>query len=687
MADVKEKKRDLFKLNDSDGDSYESSEYEEEEDSSSDASSDSDDLGNGDNKSVTNTKEKPLVDEYAIDSSDEEDIRNTIGNIPIEWYDDYPHIGYSLDGKKILKPLKSDELEDFIKKVEDPNYWRTVKDEMTGQNVILSDGDIEIIQRIQKGKFPDVTFQPYEPFEDFFTYKTMIHPVTNRPEDKRSFIPSEIERKKVSRMVHAIKMGWIKPRKKRDDTPKFYMLWKNDENVDITKRMQHYIPAPKMKLPGHEESYNPPPEYLFTKEEEEKWKDQEPEERKINFVPKKYSSLRLVPAYDNFISERFDRCLDLYLCPRQRKMRMNVNPEDLIPKLPKPKDLQPFPSVQALIYHGHKDMVRCITVESSGQFLASGSDDCTIRIWEILTARCMKVIMLDGVVKTIAWCPDKSINLIAASVNNNLYLINPGVGDRLVLSNTDHRFKDKPIDAENTNKSISWKEANSNQFKNGIRIIISHPKEIKQITWEGRGVYFATVMSEAGSKSVVIHKLPAWTSQIPFQWNKGLVQCVQFHPLKPFFFIATQRYVRIYNLVKKEFSKKLLANCKWVSSLAIHPQGDNLIIGSYDSKLNWFDLDLSSKPYKSLRYHKKAIRKVAIHRNYPLFASASDDLSIIISHGMVYNDLLQDPLIVPVKQLKGHTSYNDLGVLDCCFHPIQPWIFSSGADKTIRLYT
>lgn len=29
--------------------------------------------------------------------------------------------------------------------------------------------------------------------------------------------------------------------------------------------------------------------------------------------------------------------------------------------------------------------------------------------------------------------------------------------------------------------------------------------------------------------------------------------------------------------------------------------GDNIICGSYDSKLVWFDLDLSTKPYKVLR--------------------------------------------------------------------------------------
>jgi len=28
-----------------------------------------------------------------------------------------------------------------------------------------------------------------------------------------------------------------------------------------------------------------------------------------------------------------------------------------------------------------------------------------------------------------------------------------------------------------------------------------------------------------------------------------------------------------------------------------------------------------------------------------------------------------------------------LGVIDCQFHPHQPWVFSAGADKTIRLFT
>ena len=36
------------------------------------------------------------------------------------------------------------------------------------------------------------------------------------------------------------------------------------------------------------------------------------------------------------------------------------------------------------------------------------------------------------------------------------------------------------------------------------------------------------------------------------------------------------------------------------------------------------------------RQHTKALRAVAFHPRYPLFASGSDDGSVIVCHGMVY---------------------------------------------------
>ncbi|XP_062490633.1 ribosome biogenesis protein BOP1 [Pezoporus occidentalis] len=641
-----------------------------------------------DDSSLEENKALPAQNEYEEDSSDEEDIRNTVGNIPMEWYQDFPHIGYDLEGRRIYKPLRSkDELDLFLEKMENPDYWRTVQDRRTGADLKLSDEEVALVQRLQKGHFGDVHFDPYEPAVDFFTHEVMLHPVTNRPADKRSFIPSLIEKEKVSKLVHAIKMGWIKPRKPKDETPTYYDLWAHEDPNSILGRHKMHVPAPKMKLPGHEESYNPPPEYLLSEEERLAWEQQEPAERRLSLVPQRHRSLRAVPAFPRFIHERFERCLDLYLCPRQRRMRVNVDPEDLIPKLPKPRDLQPFPTTQALVYRGHTSLVRCLSISPSGQWLVSGSDDGSVRFWEVSTARCVWALSVGAVVKSLAWNPNPSICLVAIAVEQSVLLVNPCLGDKLLYGATDQVLASFVPPEEERLQPVQWVTASAEEQSRGIRLLVQHTKAVKQLTWHGKGDYFASVVEDNGGMQVLIHQSSKRWSQSPFRRGKGLVQCVLFHPVRPYFFVATQRYVRVYNLLKQELTKKLMSNCKWVSSMAIHPGGDNIICGSYDSKLAWFDLDLSTRPYQLLRHHKRALRSVAFHKRYPLFASASDDGTVIVCHGMVYNDLLQNPLLVPVKVLKGHVPTLDLGVLDVLFHPTQPWVFSSGADGTIRLYT
>jgi ribosome biogenesis protein ERB1 len=639
-------------------------------------------------------------DEYADhDTSDEEDIRNTVGNIPKNWYDEYKHFGYDWDGNQIIKPETGDHLDNFLKRMEDPDFWRTVKDLQTGQNVVLSDEDIQLIRRIKANKIPDATFEEYAPWVEWFTSEVMKTPLRKFPEHKRSFLPSQSDAKKISKLVHALKMGWIKTRAEAEKLrakkePQFYMLWASDDQADQMRRIHKHIQAPKRLLPGHAESYNPPPEYLFDERELKQWNKHKnaPWKRKLHFVPQKYSSLRHVPAYPRYIKERFLRCLDLYLCPRGIKMKLNIEPESLVPKLPSPRDLQPFPTVLALEYKGHTDMVRTISTDKSGQYLASGSDDGTVKLWEVNTGRCLKTIQTDDVVRSVEWCPNAALSLILVATGNCVLLINPHLGDFVVCSKTDAVLETPPksdaIVSERVRTTVEWSDSiEPDLYSKGVRIVLKHFKEVSQVTWHGKGDYFATVMPDGLNRSVLIGQVSRRRSQLPFTKPKGLVQCVLFHPTKPFLFVATQRHVRIYDLVKQVLTKKLLTNSKWISTMSVHPGGDNLLVGTYDRKMLWFDLDLSTKPYQTLRLHGAAVRGVAFHKRYPLFASGSDDKSLIVSHGMVYNDLLKNPLIVPLKRLQDHETTNDFGIFGVHFHPLQPWVFSSGADGTIKLYS
>ena len=111
-----------------------------------------------------------------------------------------------------------------------------------------------------------------------------------------------------------------------------------------------HMPAPKLPPPGFDESYHPPPEYLPDSKEKKAWEEQDPEDREKEYLPADYAALRKVPGYGKFLEERFERCLDLYLAPRVRRSKLNIDPESLLPKLPSPEELKPFPSSCATLY-------------------------------------------------------------------------------------------------------------------------------------------------------------------------------------------------------------------------------------------------------------------------------------------------------------------------------------------------
>ncbi|KAF8411858.1 hypothetical protein HHK36_004417 [Tetracentron sinense] len=589
--------------------------------------------------------------EESDSSEDEVAPRNTIGDVPLKWYEDEEHIGYDITGKKIKKQARKDKLDSFLAGADDAKNWRKLYDEYNDEEVELTKHETRLIRRLLKGSTPHAEVDPYAPSVDWFEWDDAKHPLSNAPEPKRRFIPSKWENKKVVEYVRAIRKGLIKFDKPKEES-QFYLLWGDDSSsTDKAAHGLSYIPAPKPKLAGHEESYNPSKEYIPTQEEINSYQLMYEEDRP-KFIPRRFESLRSVPAYDNALKESFDRCLDLYLCPRTRKKRINIDPESLKPKLPSRKDLKPYPITCCLEYRGHKGAVLSVSVEVTGQWIASGSNDGTVRVWEVETGRCLKIWEIGEAVHRVAWNPVAELPILAVSAGQDVLLLNTGFG------NEENQVKIKelmhieaptaPDDSGNSPSIVSWVQHDKHDG-----ITLKHIKSVSSVEWHRKGDYFSTVMP----------------GDILFTSD----------------FIALKN-VRVYDLVKQKLVKKLEAGVREISSIAIHPAGDNVIVGSTEGKLCWFDMDLSSQPYRILKCHPKDITNVAFHRSYPLFASCSDDCTAYVFHGTVYSDLNQNPLIVPLEILRGHTITNGRGVMDCKFHPRQPWLFTAGADSVIKLY-
>ncbi|PGH15825.1 ribosome biogenesis protein ERB1 [Helicocarpus griseus UAMH5409] len=664
-----------------------------------------------------NGNERYEYDEINPDDNSEygdvDENANTIGNIPLSFYDQYPHIGYNINGKKIMRPAKGQALDALLDSIELPKGYTGLTDPSTGKPLELSQDELELLRKVQMNEITEDGYDPYQPTIEWFTSKQEIMPLSAAPEPKRRFVPSKHEAKRVMKLVKAIREGRILPYKpppeenEAEEGVQTYDLWANE-----TPRADHpmHVPAPKLPPPGYEESYHPPPEYLPDEKEKAAWKNTDPEDRETEFLPTDHDALRKVPGYESFVKEKFERCLDLYLAPRVRRSKLNIDPESLLPKLPSPEELKPFPTTCATLFRGHRGRVRTLAIDPTGVWLASGGDDGTVRVWELLTGRQLWTVKLsdEDAINVVQWRPGKDAVVLAAAVGDSIYLMVPPILDpelenaslEVVDAGWGYAKAPTSTSADSTKKTspVQWTRPSSSLLDSGVQAIISLGYYAKSLSWHRRGDYFVTVCPGTAtpvSLAIAIHTLSKHLTQHPFRRRLkggGPPQTAHFHPSKPILFVANQRTIRAYDLSRQTLVKILQPGARWISSFDIHPTssstagGDNLIVGSYDRRLLWHDVDLSPRPYKTLRYHSKAIRAVRYHSNYPLFADASDDGSLQIFHGSVTGDLLSNASIVPLKVLRGHKVTGELGVLGLDWHPREAWCVSAGADGTCRLW-
>lgn len=97
---------------------------------------------------------------YDSDDTDAEET-NTIGNIPLDFYDEYPHVGYDINGKKIMRPAKGQALDALLESIEVPRGWTGLTDRNTGTGLKLTDEELEMVRKIQM----DENVEGYDPYQ------------------------------------------------------------------------------------------------------------------------------------------------------------------------------------------------------------------------------------------------------------------------------------------------------------------------------------------------------------------------------------------------------------------------------------------------------------------------------------------------------------------------------------------
>ena len=162
-----------------------------------------------------------------------------------------------------------------------------------------------------------------------------------------------------------------------------------------------------------------------------------------------------------------------------------------------------------------------------GQWLATGSADGTLKLWEVSTGRCCHTWVLgssssssgkdagdttaaaagDGAgnrnssssassvcaVLSVAWCPNPGLQLLAAVVDKRVVLLPSGLGGEEVKAAAAQALQ-VTSDTSSSSELATW----SQREDGGVELVTKHA--VRQVTWHARGDYFASVAPTGGTQ-------------------------------------------------------------------------------------------------------------------------------------------------------------------------------------------
>ncbi|SYZ63593.1 BOP1NT_(NUC169)_domain/WD_domain (plasmid) [Leishmania braziliensis MHOM/BR/75/M2904] len=670
------------------------------------------------------------------DSSEDEATLNRVGDIPLEWYKDEKHIGYDIEGKKLMKAERS-ALERLLEATDDPNAMRTIYDALHDEKKTLSNADLQLIFNLQRNRTTNSNYDMYSGVqEDTVVFDPLNHPLARSSgPSKKAFVPALHDTKVIAKMVRRLRKeeaeSKLRPatEEKEDEDQ---LLWDDGHvEMDTHTHFKYFnrVPKPKVPPPGTFESYRPPPEYLPSERAKQRQARLRTIDRREHFLPQSFDALRHVPFYHHTIQDRYQRCLDLAFFPRAQRTRLVVDPDKLLPELPNPKDLRPYPEKLSFHYKGHTATVRSVSVSPNGQYLATGCDDHLVRVYEVQTGRLMKRYDMGAPVQQVEFCPSKSLNILAAAVEYSLVFVVPTFAAHALVNDHTIRFLRAPglsagqreaahalgavdtlggravtqttLDADETaheattdlhdveerEKRAEFLDASAKERNAGIVVKIAMHAKVKKFCFHIKGDYLCALCPKDHVKyrQTIMLQLSKRKVFCPFRKFSEVVTDCRFHPREPLFFLATTNSVRCYNLMAHRLQRRFKASGGVTTCLSIHPEGDNFLVGDTTSHTSWFDMDFSDKPYKRMRSHKGVVNALAFHPKtgaYPLFATGASDGQVHVFHGMVYDDYNKNALVVPVKILKHQRS-----VYAVAWHPSLAWLFTSTEDGVVTAWT
>ncbi len=248
----------------------------------------------------------------------------------------------------------------------------------------------------------------------------------------------------------------------------------------------------------------------------------------------------------------------------------------------------PPPNLQRIISLGHTDSARCVAISPDGNFAISGSDDRTLRKWDLKNGRCLSV--MEG--------HSGGINSVAISQDGRFAL--SGAGDKTIRK---------------------W------DIETGscLGVLSGHTDIVWSVAISQDGKFAVT-----GSEDNTIRKWDVETGQClkVIKGHTSAVYCAAISPDGKYALSGSKDIsIRKWDLETGTCLKVLTGHTDSVRSVAISQDGRSALSASVDDTVRKWDLG-TGKCRKVLDAHKGSVWSVAISPNGRMAFSASFDNTV-----------------------------------------------------------
>ncbi|MHC5595673.1 MAG: WD40 domain-containing protein [Nostoc sp.] len=341
----------------------------------------------------------------------------------------------------------------------------------------------------------------------------------------------------------------------------------------------------------------------------------------------------------------------------------------------KPKEKKENRAIEVNTLEGHSSGVFSVEFSPDGKTLASGSDDKTIKLWDVSTGKAIKTLTgHSSSVSSVGFSPDGK-TLASGSGDKTIKLWDISTG-KAIKTLTGHSSSVISVEFSPDGKTL----ASGSDDKTIKLWDVSTGKAIKTLTGHSNSVFSVgfspdgkTLASGSGDKTIKLWDISTGKAIKTLTGHSNSVFSVGFsHDGQTLASGSEDKTIKLWDVSTGKAIKTLTGHSSSVISVGFSPDGKTLASGSGDSTIKLWDVS-TGKAIKTLTGYSDFVRSVGFSPDGKTLASGSGDSTIKlwdVSTGKA------------IKTLTGHSDF----VRSVGFSPDGKTLASGSSDKTIKLW-